>query len=75
MLSLNLIRVQKNIYSKIVAFLSLLFDLILSLVKNIEMGRTELNIIVVGAGIASLAAAVALSRAGHNVAASRIPAT
>lgn len=31
------------------------------------MGNIELEIIVVGAGIAGLAAAISLSRAGHNV--------
>jgi 2-polyprenyl-6-methoxyphenol hydroxylase-like FAD-dependent oxidoreductase len=31
------------------------------------MAKIELDIIVVGAGIAGLAAAVSLSRAGHNV--------
>jgi monoamine oxidase len=31
------------------------------------MGRVELNIIVVEAGITGLAAAASLSRAGHNV--------
>jgi succinate dehydrogenase/fumarate reductase flavoprotein subunit len=31
------------------------------------MSGSELNIIVVGAGIAGLGAAIVLSRAGHNV--------
>jgi FAD dependent oxidoreductase len=39
-----------------------------------SMGNIELDIIVVGAGIAGLAAAVGLSRAGHNVTVSDVSA-
>jgi len=37
------------------------------------MAKIELDIIVVGAGIAGLASAISLSRAGHNVTVSDLP--
>ena len=36
-------------------------------VIQVNMAKIELDIIVVGAGIAGLSAAISLSRAGHNV--------
>jgi monoamine oxidase len=55
----------------LIRFLHLLFHNI-PLKTIIGVTMLELNIIIVGAGIAGLASAITLSRAGHNVQVSTI---